>query len=152
MNSFGRSSRAQLATCDARLQTIAHRVLRIKDHSIIKGHRPKIEQNAAFASGASKLQWPNGKHNKNPSLAIDIQTYPRPDGEQELREEQFYLLGLYRGVGSATGVTIRTGADWDRDGEVSDNGWDDLFHVEIDEEPDEVQADPRLVEVLREIT
>jgi hypothetical protein len=29
------------------------------------------------------------------------------------------------------GYTFRTGADWDGDGEVSDNGWDDLFHVEV---------------------
>ena len=148
MNSFGRSSRKQLSTSDARLQEIAHIVLRIKDHSIVKGHRPKLEQNAAFASGASKLQWPNGKHNKNPSLAMDVQTYPRPDNDQDLREEQFYLLGLYKGIASEMGIPLRGGNDWDRDGEVSDNRWDDLFHVEIDE----IQADPRLVEVLREIT
>ena len=61
---------------------------------------------------------------------MDIQTYPRPHGEQELREEQFYLLGLYRCVAMALGGDLRTGADWDHDGEVSDNGWDDLFHVE----------------------
>ncbi len=81
--------------------------------------------------GNSKLQWPEGKHNGIPSRALDAQTYPRPEKKQDLRAEQFYLLGLYVGVGIEMGIELRTGADWDSDGEVSDNGWDDLFHVEI---------------------
>ncbi len=47
-----------------------------------------------------------------------------------LREDQLYLLGLYVGVAFALGTTLRTGADWDRDGEIADNGFDDFFHVE----------------------
>ncbi len=132
MNRFGSQSKANLATADTRLYKVAHIVLKIKDHSILKGHRPQVEQDAAFASGNSKLEWPDGKHNTLPSLGIDVQTYPRPEKEQDLREEQFYLLGLYVGVGKMLGYTFRTGADWDSDGEVSDNGFDDLFHVEVE--------------------
>lgn len=134
MHTFGRNSRKHLATSDARLQRIAHRVLRIKDHSIIQGHRSKEEQDKAFASGNSKLKWPNGKHNKLPSLAMDVQTYPVPENQQDLREEQYYLLGLYKGVAMEQGIPMRTGADWDRDGEIADNGFDDLFHTEIDDD------------------
>jgi len=133
MSSFGRESRRQLSTADPRLQRIAARVLRLKDHSIIKGHRSKIKQNAAFASGNSKLEWPKGKHNGRPSKAMDVQTYPRPDDEQELREEQIYLLGIYKGVAQEQGIPIRTGMDWDRDGKIADNDFDDGFHLEIDE-------------------
>ncbi|KKK49857.1 hypothetical protein LCGC14_3130810 [marine sediment metagenome] len=133
MNRFGRNSRKHLATVDGRLQELAHKVLRIKDHSIVKGHRPKDEQNAAFASGASELEWPNGKHNAIPSEALDARTYPAPETEQELREDQLYLLGLYKGVASEMGIKIRTGGDWDRDGEIADNDFDDFFHVEIDD-------------------
>ena len=50
---------------------------------------------------------------------------------QSLREEQLYLLGLYVGVASGMAIMLRTGADWDRDGEIADNGWDDFFHVEL---------------------
>lgn len=133
MNIFGNESRRQLATSDARLQRLAHTVLIIKDHSVIKGHRGQIEQNKAFASGASKLKWPKGNHNAMPSLAIDVQTYPKPDDEQDLREEQLYLLGLYKGIASELGIPLRTGGDWDRDGEIADNGFDDFYHLEIDE-------------------
>lgn len=131
MNKFGTSSRFQLGSCDSRLQRIAPIVLRIKDHSIIKGHRNKEDQNLAFASGNSRLKWPDGKHNKVPSIAMDVQTYPVPDSEQALREEQLYLLGLYRAAGAENGILFRTGADWDQDGEIADNGFDDFFHVEV---------------------
>ena len=134
MNKFGEESLRQLRSADWDLQQIAFEVLAIKDHSILKGHRTENEQNAAFHSGNSKLLWPNGKHNAEPSMAIDVQTYPRPPldphGDQ-LRDEQYYLLGLYVGVAAMRDVELVTGADWDSDGEVSDNGWDDLFHVEL---------------------
>ncbi len=136
MNVFGIPSLAELDTADGRLQEIAEIVLVIKDHSILKGHRYENEQNAAYKADPprTRLKWPDGKHNARPSQAIDVQTYPRPEKEQDLREEQFYLLGLYVGVAAQMGVKLRSGADWDADGEVSDNGWDDLFHVEIVEE------------------
>ncbi len=131
MNYFGANSSHALAGADGRLRRIARKVIVIKDHSILKSHRPKAEQDDAFASGKSKLEWPHGKHNVVPSLAIDVQTYPRPYSARDLREEQYYLLGLYVGIGAEMGIELRTGADWDDDGEVTDNGWDDLFHVEI---------------------
>lgn len=131
MNKFGSTSRYELSTADVRLENIALKVIRIKDHSILKGHRPEDEQNEAWDYGNTQLRWPDGKHNGAPSKALDVQTYPRPENKQDLKNEQYFLLGLYVGVGEAMGIKLRTGADWDADGEVSDNGWDDLFHVEI---------------------
>ena len=129
---FGKDSLENLSSVDPRLEEIAKLVLIIKDHSIIKGHRGQVEQDAAYASGASHVFWPNGKHNKFPSLAIDVQTYPRPADDQDLRDEQLYLLGLYKGIGSLIGVRLRTGADWQNDGVIKTIGFVDLFHVEID--------------------
>ena len=131
-NRFGRNSRKQLSTADGRLQELAHIVLKIKDHSVIKGHRNQREQHTAYLDGHSELDWPNGRHNALPSLAIDVQTYPLPDTNQELREEQLYLLGLYKGVAYMKDIPVRSGSDWDRDGEIADNSFDDFFHVELD--------------------
>jgi len=108
-------------------------VLQIKDHSVIKGHRGEEEQHQAFVDGNSELDWPDGNHNAYPSKAQDVQAYPFPEKESEQREEQLYLLGLYKGVAYMRGIPLRTGADWDRDGEILDNGFDDFFHIEIDE-------------------
>lgn len=159
MNTWGKRSRRERATSDVRLNEIGDVVLQIKDHSVIKGHRGEAEQRRAFLEGNSRLDWPHGKHNDLPSTAQDVQAYPVPPAfefdkdpdemsaaelrrelvalrrqvaEQPVREEQLYLLGLYKGVGHVLGHNIRTGADWDRDGEILDNGFDDFFHVEVD--------------------
>lgn len=87
-NVFGRTSRAQLATAEYALQKVAHRVLLLKDHSIIKGHRSEDQQNAAFERGASQLRWPNGRHNDYPSRALDVQVYPRPADPQTLQDRK----------------------------------------------------------------
>lgn len=160
MNSWGANSIAARATSDASLNTIGDIVLQIKDHSVVKGHRGQAEQHQAFLDGNSQLDWPDGNHNAMPSKAQDVRTHPAPPAiefdkhpdkmserelraevkslrrmakDQPLREEQLYLLGLYKGVAFVMDVPLRTGADWDRDGEIIDNGFDDFFHVEIDE-------------------
>ncbi len=134
MNKWGANSILQRLTSDPRLNAIGDVVLQIKDHCVIKGHRGEDEQNEAFNAvpQRSKLPWPKGNHNAYPSKAQDVKAYPFPEKEQEQREEQLYLLGLYRGVAAMMGVDLRTGADWDRDGEILDNGFDDFFHAEID--------------------
>jgi hypothetical protein len=136
MNTWGNKSQAERATSDARLNEIGDIVLLIKDHSVLKGHRGPEEQHAAFTANPqrSKLDWPDGNHNAYPSKAQDVRTYPWPEKESDQREEQLYLLGLYRGIAHMLGYKLRTGADWDRDGEIADNGFDDFFHVEIDED------------------
>jgi peptidoglycan L-alanyl-D-glutamate endopeptidase CwlK len=39
---------------------------------VICGHRNKEDQDKAFKEGNSKLEFPNSKHNKKPSLAVDV--------------------------------------------------------------------------------
>ncbi len=139
MNKWGANSILQRSTSDPRLNAIGDVVLQIKDHSVVKGHRGEVEQNEAFNAvpQRSKLPWPKGKHNDYPSKAQDVQAYPFPPpdkdgGDSAQREEQLYLLGLYKGVAEMMDIPLRTGSDWDRDGQILDNGFDDLFHVEID--------------------
>lgn len=66
-------------------------------------------------------------------LRREVKQLRRRFREQPLREEQCYLLGIYKGVGLAFAIPVRTGNDWDGDGEITDNGFDDYFHVEVDE-------------------
>lgn len=134
MNTWGKRSQRERATSDARLNEVGDIVLQIKDHSVIKGHRNQVDQHAAFTADpqASKLDWPDGKHNAFPSLAQDVRTWPWPARESDQREEQLYLLGLYKGIAHMLGYKLRTGADWDQDGEIADNGFDDFFHVEVE--------------------
>ena len=73
---WGQSSLANLGTAHPLLQTLGHRVIKRadlpRDLRVLFGHRNKADQDKAFASGASKLRWPNSKHNSTPALAVDI--------------------------------------------------------------------------------
>ncbi len=135
MNKWGANSILQRSTSDPRLNAIGDVVLQIKDHSVVKGHRGEDEQNEAYNAvpQRSKLPWRKGKHNAYPSKAQDVQAYPFPETEQEQREEQLYLLGLYRGVAEMMGIPLRTGADWSRDGNIFDESFNDFFHAELDD-------------------
>jgi peptidoglycan L-alanyl-D-glutamate endopeptidase CwlK len=100
------------------------------DVSLTWGHRTKAQQNALYPKH-TKVQWPDSKHNKYPSLAVDMQPYPYPDNENDLRAALGYMAGLCWMIADEAGFEIRWGGDWNRNGDVTDNGFDDLFHLEI---------------------
>jgi hypothetical protein len=131
MNKWGKNSKKHRESIDWHLNAVSDQVLKIRDHSIIEGHRPEAEQNAAFDSGASHLRWPDGKHNSIPSKALDMQPYPLPESTQVLREDLSYLAGLYVGIGRQMGLRIRWGGSWDETGETVNNKFDDLYHIEV---------------------
>ena len=60
--------------------------------------------------------------------AVDVAPYPV---DWEDRERFHYMGGMLRGIGHQMGLKIRWGGDWDSDGEIKDNSFDDLVHVEI---------------------
>ena len=128
MPSFSRASKDQLATCDHRLQALFEEVVRVFDCKILEGHRNQEKQHAAFVSGHSKLDWPNGNHNAMPSKAVDVAPYPVDWTD---RERMTFFAGYVLGVAKGMGLNIRWGGDWDRDWQVKDNNFDDLVHFEI---------------------
>lgn len=128
MPSYGTASKIRLSQCDHRLQEIFNKVIEFVDCSIITGHRDKAAQNEMHRTGKSQLQWPNGKHNTSPSLAIDAIPYPI---DWKDRERMTLFAGVVMGIAKAQGVELRWGGDWDRDWHVKDNSFDDLLHFEI---------------------
>lgn len=76
MPKFSKKSEANLATCHADLQAVCRELIKQFDFSVLEGHRGEKAQNAAVAAGNSRLLWPKSKHNKQPSLAVDIAPYP----------------------------------------------------------------------------
>ena len=75
MPSFSENSKIKLNSCHPSLQKIANEAIKQIDFTILCGHRNKIDQLIAFQEGKSKVQWPDSKHNKVPSLAFDIAPY-----------------------------------------------------------------------------
>ena len=130
MPRFGKRSISRLKTCDQKLQELFYEVVKHFDCSIIEGHRGEERQNKAFADGKSKVKYPNGKHNQNPSIAVDVAPYPIDWSD---RDRFHYFGGFVLGVAKEMGMNIRWGGDWNQDTETKDNKFDDLVHFEIKE-------------------
>jgi peptidoglycan L-alanyl-D-glutamate endopeptidase CwlK len=128
MPSFGKKSQERLNTCDPRLVELFEIVVEDFDCSVLEGYREKEAQNRAFDEGKSKLRFPEGNHNKYPSLAVDVAPYPI---DWEDRDRFHYFAGFVKGVASQLGLDIRWGGDWDSDTQTKDNNFDDLPHFEI---------------------
>ena len=128
MPRFGKRSISRLKTCDQKLQELFYEVVKHFDCSIIEGHRGEERQNKAYADGKSKVKYPNGKHNQNPSIAVDVAPYPIDWSD---RDRFHYFGGFVLGVAKEMGMNIRWGGDWNQDTHTKDNKFDDLVHFEI---------------------
>ena len=134
MPKFGAESIRQLATCHPDLQMLMNEAIKYIDFSVIEGHRGQAAQQAAFAAGNTKLHWPNGKHNKSPSMAVDIAPYPL-DWQDTQRFVYFagYIMVIAKMLlaqGKMTHV-IRWGGDWDSDTLFKDESFRDFGHFEL---------------------
>lgn len=151
MRKWSNRSKQHLNSCTIDVQWLLTTVLEeVADLSIIQGHRGEEAQNAAFRNGYSKLKWPNGKHNKFPSEAVDFQPYPLPERENKLWASLAYIAGRAIEIGRARGLTVRWGGDWDRDGDLTDQNFDDLYHLEVHRAEDFIPYDPSVIDWLLE--
>lgn len=133
MPSFGTISEKQLATCDERLVKVLREAIKYIDFSVIEGFRDQVDQHKAFLSGASKLDWPHGKHNHNPSYAADCYPYPVDYSDAPKNRERFVrLAGVIDVVSKQLGIQIRWGGDWNSNQDERDEGsFRDYPHFEL---------------------
>ena len=128
MPRFGRRSKERLATCEKDLQMVFNEVIKYVDCSVLEGHRSGERQDKLYDEGKTKVRYPNGRHNSNPSLAVDVTPYPV---DWKDRERQTLFAGFVLGIANQMGINIRWGGDWDQDFEVQDNKFDDFPHFEL---------------------
>jgi len=128
MPKFGKRSLERLETCCVELQNILHEVIKIYDISVLEGFRSEERQNQLFDEGKSKLRFPDGKHNKNPSDAVDVVPYP-VDWNDDARF--FFLAGLMFAEAERQGVKLRWGGNWRMDYDFANNSFKDLPHFEV---------------------
>ena len=76
MPRFSEKSHERLGTCHPLLRRVMNSAITDTDFTVLCGFRGQVEQDAAFASGHSKLKFPKSKHNVTPSMAVDIAPYP----------------------------------------------------------------------------
>lgn len=123
MPEFGERSKKNLASCHPDLQRVLKRAIKITDFSVICGHRLESDQFRAFENGSSKLEWPDSKHNSEPSRAVDIVPYPInwPNMQKDskaiyaARWGRFhYLAGVIQAISSEMGIKITWGGNWNQ--------------------------------------
>lgn len=130
---FGQRSEEQLATCDPRLQRLAHEAIKYMDFAVTDGHRGQREQDALFDAGMTKKRWPNGNHNANPSRAMDVAPWPIDYSGGKNLERFVFLQGIIYKCAHDLGIKIRQGLDWNRNLDMRDENFRDYPHVELAE-------------------
>ena len=128
MAKFGKTSKKKLATCHEDLQKVFNEVIKHVDCSVIEGYRNEERQNRLFSEKKTKVRYPNGRHNSNPSRAVDVVPYPIDWNDRE----RFHLFaGFVLGIAKSMGIVLRWGGDWNMNFEVDDNNFDDFPHFEL---------------------
>lgn len=124
MPRFGKRSKERLKGVDTRLVNILNELIKIMDVTIIEGVRSAKRQEELLKKGATKVKYSKHMDGK----AVDLAPYPIDWND---RDRFHYMGGMIRGIAKQLNIPVRWGGDWDGDGEVKDNGFDDLVHVEI---------------------
>jgi len=132
MPNFGNSSKERLCTTHPDLQRLFTEVIKHVDCSVVCGFRNKEDQNKAVAEGHSTILWPYGKHNKQPSRAVDVMPYPVDWSDSPANIERITLFaGFVLGVAKMLGIGIRWGHDWDSNMKPDTKGLVDRPHYEL---------------------
>jgi len=132
MPKFSNNSDLRLDTCHTLLQELFRAVVKDDDCAIIEGHRIRRRQNELYRQGKSKVKWPDGKHNIMLSEAVDVGPWLKGKGIPWDDAKQFYFFaGKVAAKAIELGIQVRWGGDWDGDGDVTDQQFNDLPHWEL---------------------
>lgn len=133
---FSAASEMQLATCHPDLVKVLRAALArgVMDFAVIEGFRGKAAQNIAYAKGNSQKQWPDGEHNKSPSVAADIMPFPVDWSDKPANIQRCCVLaGIVLAEATRLGIAVRWGGDWNMDGDTRDEHFRDYGHFELTE-------------------
>lgn len=140
---FSEKSKERLASCHKDLQAIFNEIIKYFDCTISEGHRGKQAQDKAYVEGYSKIKFPNGKHNKFPSMAVDVYPYPVDLNPKSAREKEVYRIRMGYFAGHVMNEArklkeegrithdLTWGGDWNRDTEIKDHSFLDFPHFEL---------------------
>lgn len=111
---FSNVSKERLSTCDKRLQEICNIAIKIFDFSVICGHRGEEKQNECYKNGTSKVKYPNSKHNKAPSYAVDLVPWDIKNKRINWENiDEFYKLAyIIFGIAATLDIKIVWGGNW----------------------------------------
>ncbi len=128
---WGRRSLEMRDSLMPELKALADDVLQAVpfDIALTDGHRGQEAQEAAFASGASKVRWPDSKHNRLPSYAMHLDPYPINYAQPCV---YYVLAGIVLSTAKLHHLPIRWGGRWNGDYlDLAGEKFKDLAHWEM---------------------
>lgn len=129
MYKYSKKSLEKLSTCHPDLQKICHELIKLMDVTVLEGVRTPDAQDELFHKGMSRTR--NSLHlpqDDGYSHAVDLAPF-KIDWED--RERFIYMQGMIRGIAHMMNIPIRSGIDWDSDGEIKDHTFFDGPHIEL---------------------
>jgi len=128
---FSEKSKDEFVSCHPKLMDVLSEAIKYTDFTILEGYRDPKRQDQLFRKGLSKAKAGESKHNSFPSMAVDLAPYPIDWKDTE----RFALLaGHILAISKRMGYNIRWGKDWDQDGDLNDQTFNDYAHFELMEE------------------
>ena len=131
MPKFSKRSSEKLKSCHKDLQDILNIAIQYVDFTITEGHRNKETQDKYFENGLTKLKWPKGKHNKIPSLAVDIVPFDGGKIDYENLERFHNIVYFIKGIAYGMGIEVTLGCDWNNNFSTKDHKFHDAPHIEL---------------------
>lgn len=129
MYKYSKSSLDKLDTVHPDLRQLCFILIQIMDVTIIEGVRTPERQTQLVKQGLSKTT--DSKHLKQSdgySHAVDIAPYPVDWND---RERFIFMQGIIQGLAKTLGLKIRSGVDWDSDGDIKEHKFFDGPHIEL---------------------
>ena len=127
MPKYSSKSRYMLSEVHEDLQELFNEAIKYFDLTIIEGLRTKERQKELVAEGKSKTL--QSKH----ILGQAVDVAPYHDGIDWDNKDNFnYMGGFIMGLARQMGIPLRWGGDWNSNNDLSDNGFDDFVHFELD--------------------
>lgn len=135
MREFSKIEKLRLSTLHPNLQDLVCHVNMITPIFILCGLRTGEDQEMAVASGHSKVHWPFSRHNRSILLkedhisdAVDICPYPI---DWDNMKEFHALYNVVMRTASILGIKLRAGADFNMDGDLTNDKFIDAPHYEL---------------------
>ncbi len=129
MPKFSAASEARLANAHRLLQELMHEAIKVSDFTILDSQRGRADQEKAVKGGFSKVHYGDSAHNWTPALALDIAPYPIDwNDAKRFRDLQENVI---KPIAARLGIPIRQGIDFNMDGNLHNDNFVDLPHVEL---------------------
>lgn len=130
---FGTTSKERLKGVHPELIQVVTKGLEMMDLVIVGGGRTLAQQRQFVKEGKSQTM--NSKHLMQPSgfyEAIDLTPYPNFDWSNPRGAADLLIMGgMLLTAAWELNVRIRYGGDWNGNWKNSDNGFQDLDHIEL---------------------